>query len=56
MFIIHTDPKQSTETYIEAYQIAKSHYDKTNEHIAVVQVGGDERSGGLDIISFPSEK
>ena len=56
MFIIHTNPKQSTDTYIEACQIAYAHYDKTDEHIAVVQVGGDERSGGLDIISFPSEK
>ena len=56
MFIIHTDPKQSTETYIEACQIAYANYDKTGEHIAVQQIGGDETSDGLDIISFPSEK
>jgi len=49
MFIIHTNPKQSTESYKKACQIANANYDKTGEHIAV------EHIDGSNLISFPSE-
>ena len=35
MFIIHTNPKQSTESYKKACQIADAHYNKTGEVVAV---------------------
>ena len=47
-FIIHTNPKQSTESYIEACQIANANYDKTDEHVAVEDINAN-------IISYPSE-
>ena len=49
MFIIHTNPKQSTESYKKACQIANANYDKTGEHIAV------EHINGSNLISFPSD-
>ena len=49
MFIIHTNPKQSTESYKEACQIACTNYDKTDEHVAV------EHLDGSNLISFPSD-
>jgi hypothetical protein len=55
LFIIHTNPKQSAESYKKACQIANAHYDKTDEHIAVEQIGGDETTDGLNLISFPSD-
>ena len=48
MFIIHTNPKQSTESYKEACEIVDANYDKTGEHIAVEDINAK-------IISFPSD-
>ena len=48
MFIIHTNPKQSTESYKEACQIACTNYDKTDEHVAVEDINAK-------IISYPSD-
>ena len=49
MFIIYTNPKQSTESYKKACQIADAHYNKTNEIVAV------EHLDGSNVISFPSD-
>jgi len=48
MFIIHTNPKQSTESYKKACQIADVHYHKTDEHVAVEDYPNN-------VISFPSD-
>ena len=48
MFIIYTNPKQSTESYKKACQIADVHYDKTDEHVAVEDYPNN-------VISFPSD-
>ena len=48
MFIIHTTPKQSTESYKKACQIANVNYDKTDEHVAVEDINAK-------IISYPSD-
>ena len=38
MFIIFTEPKKFTKSYIEACQIAEDHYQSTGEIVAVENV------------------
>ena len=38
MFIIFTEPKKFTKSYIEACQIADAHYQSTGEIVAVENV------------------
>ena len=49
MYIIHTNPNESTESYKKACEIANAHYYKTDEHVAV------EHLDDSNVISFPSD-